>query len=65
MTNHYKRLCRYLLSLVAVMRTAARGQGMVEYAALLTFVAVCVVAAEFYLWPHIAISLNSVANSFP
>ena len=65
MTNHYERFHRYLLSLVALARTAARGQGMVEYAAILSFVAACMVVAELYLQPHINLTLNNVANSFP
>ena len=65
MTNYYERLRTYLLSLVAVARTAARGQGMVEYAAILSFVAACMVVAELYLQPHINATLNTVANSFP
>jgi Flp pilus assembly pilin Flp len=65
MTNHYERLRRYLLSLCALARTAARGQGMVEYAMITCFVAACMVVAELYLQPHISSTLNSVANSFP
>jgi len=65
MTNHYERLHRYLLSLVALARTAARGQGMVEYAAILSFVAACMVVAELYLQPHIATTFNNVTNAFP
>ena len=65
MTNHYERLHRYLLSLVALARTAARGQGMVEYAAIISFVAACMVVAELYLQPHIASTFNNVTNAFP
>jgi Flp pilus assembly pilin Flp len=65
MTNHYERLRRYLLALCALARTGARGQGMVEYAAITCFVAACMVVAEFYLNPHITSTLNNVANNFP
>jgi Flp pilus assembly pilin Flp len=61
MIDCYECLRRSLLSLVA----AARGQGMVEYAAILGFLAACLVVAELFLEPHIASTLNSVANSFP
>ena len=64
MIDHYERLRRYLLSLLAVARTAARGQGLVEYAMILGFLAACMVVAEHYLEPHIASTLNDVANSF-
>ena len=65
MTDRYERLHRYLITLFTAMRTAARGQGLVEYAAIIGFVAACMVVAELYLQPHIAATLNSVANSFP
>jgi Flp pilus assembly pilin Flp len=65
MIDRYEHLRRYLLSLLAVARTATRGQGLVEYAAIVGFVAACMVVAELYLQPHIASTLNSVANSFP
>ena len=65
MTDHYERLRRYLLSLVALARTAARGQGMVEYAAIISFVAACMVVAELYLQPHLAATFNTVTNAFP
>jgi Flp pilus assembly pilin Flp len=65
MMNRYERLRTYLLALLAVARTATRGQGMVEYASILGFLAACLVVAELFLEPHIAGTLNSVANSFP
>jgi Flp pilus assembly pilin Flp len=61
MNERYERLCRNLLCLVA----AARGQGLVEYAAILGFLAACLVVAELFLEPHIASTLNDVANHFP
>ena len=61
MTDRSERLRRYLLSLVA----AARGQGLVEYAAILGFLAACLVVAELFFEPHIASTLNDVANHFP
>ena len=65
MIDGYECLRRYLLSFLAVARTAPRGQGLVEYAAIVGFVAACVVVAELYLGPHIASTLNEVANRFP
>jgi hypothetical protein len=61
MIDRYKRLCRNLLCVVAT----ARGQGLVEYAAILGFLAACLVVAELFLEPHIASTLNDVANHFP
>ena len=61
MIDRYERLRRYLLCLVP----AARGQGLVEYAAILGFLAACMVVAELFLEPHIASTLNDVANHFP
>ena len=65
MSNYYERLRGYLLALCTVARTSARGQGLVEYAAILGFIAACMVVAELFLEPHIATALNAVANSFP
>jgi Flp pilus assembly pilin Flp len=65
MIDGYERLRRYLLSLLVITRTAPRGQGLVEYAAIVGFVAACVVVAELYLGPHITSTLNEVANRFP
>ena len=65
MTNRYDHLRRSLLSLLTAMRGGARGQGLVEYAAILSFIAACMVVAELYLQPHINLTLNNVANSFP
>jgi hypothetical protein len=61
MIDRYERLRRNLLCLVA----AGRGQGLVEYAAILGFLAACLVVAELFLEPHIASTLNDVANHFP
>ncbi len=52
------------MALRAAYRAAANGQGLVEYAALLGFVAACLVVAVLFLEPRIASSLNNVANSF-
>jgi Flp pilus assembly pilin Flp len=50
--------------LVAKLRERAEdGQGLVEYALLLGFIAMLVVAALKYLQPAISHSLNNVANS--
>ena len=61
MIDRYEHLRRNLLCLVA----AARGQGLVEYATILGFLAACMVVAELFLEPHIASTLNDVANHFP
>jgi Flp pilus assembly pilin Flp len=63
--TYYERLREYLLALCALARTSARGQGMVEYAAIVAFVAACMVGAELFLEPSIASTLNHVANSLP
>jgi Flp pilus assembly pilin Flp len=59
-----ERLMRRLKALCHAARQAESGQGMVEYAAILTFVAAVLVVAVTYLGPHIALTLNNVANSF-
>lgn len=43
---------------------SAEGQGLVEYAAIIGFVAACMVVAILYLEPNIALSLNRVTNGF-
>jgi len=65
MITYYERLRAYLLALSAVARMSARGQGLVEYAAIVGFIAACMVGAELFLEPNIATTLNHVANSFP
>ncbi len=50
--------------LVAKLKTRAEeGQGMVEYALILAFIAVLVIVALRFLQPQINSSLNSVTNS--
>jgi Flp pilus assembly pilin Flp len=39
------------------------GQGMVEYALLMAFIALMCIVAMKYLQPHISKTLNNVANS--
>ena len=69
MTTRSARLRRPLRSLLTATRVAARSRGLVEveveYAAIMSFAAACMVVAELYLNPHIASTLNDVANSFP
>jgi Flp pilus assembly pilin Flp len=49
---------------VAKLRERAdEGQGLVEYALLLGFIAVMVIMALKYLQPAISYTLNNVANS--
>lgn len=64
MTNLYARIIVRLAALLSAARSGARGQGLVEYAAILGFVAAVMVVAELYLTPHIMQTLNNVANSF-
>ncbi len=59
-----RRLAQCLAALRAAAGAAAEGQGLVEYAAILSFIAAVVVSAVVYLGPHIAMSLNNVTNSF-
>lgn len=42
---------------------AARGQGMVEYALILAFIAILVIVALKFLQPSISRTLNNVSNS--
>ena len=64
MKTYRERLTSVIMALRAAYRAAANGQGLVEYAALLGFVAACLVVAVLFLEPRIASSLNNVANSF-
>ena len=51
-------------TLVAKLRERAEeGQGMVEYALILAFIAILVIVALKYLQPLISQTLNIVANS--
>jgi len=62
--TYRERLASAIMALRAVCHTTVRGQGLVEYAAILGFVAACLVVAILFLEPRIASSLNNVANSF-
>lgn len=64
MKRYVQHIYAGLLALRAAARKAESGQGLVEYAAILTFVAAVMVVAIVYLEPHIATALNNVANSF-
>ncbi|MGH2388986.1 MAG: Flp family type IVb pilin [Chloroflexota bacterium] len=47
----------------AILRgDAEKGQGLVEYALILAFIAIFVVVALKFLQPHISNELNTVAN---
>jgi len=59
-----ERIIRRLMALYDAVREAESGQGLVEYAAMIGFVAACMVVAILYLEPTIARTLNNVANSF-
>ena len=51
-------------ALVAKLRERAdEGQGMVEYAIILAFIAMLVIVALKYLQPAISNTLNNVTNS--
>ncbi len=63
-TDLYARIILRLAALRDAVCHGARGQGLVEYAAILGFVAACMVVAELFLEPHIAQTLNNVANGF-
>ena len=60
------RIALYLVSLWEAVRRDrdGRGQGLVEYAAILGFLAAIVVVAVHFLEPAVATSLNNVTNSF-
>ncbi len=50
--------------LVAKLKTRAEeGQGMVEYALILAFIAILVIVALRFLQPQISSTLNTVSNS--
>jgi len=50
--------------LMAKLKTRTEeGQGMVEYALILAFIAILVIVALRFLQPHINSTLNSVSNS--
>ncbi len=50
--------------LVAKLRARhEEGQGMVEYALILAFIAILVIVALKFLQPQISTTLNNVANS--
>jgi Flp pilus assembly pilin Flp len=57
-------LIQRVLALLSAVRAAQSGQGLVEYAAMLGFVAAVMVVAILWLEPNIANTLNNVANSF-
>lgn len=60
---HFLRAVQYLADLLSSAKSR-QGQGLVEYAAIIGFVAACMVVAELYLQPVISDTLNNVANSF-
>ena len=62
--DQYARLALYLAPLWEAAQRAERGQGLVEYAAILGFLAAIVVVAIHYFEPAVATSLNNVTNSF-
>lgn len=65
-TGHMNSIYARIQALFRAVRDGtAEGQGLVEYAAILGFVAACMVVAILYLEPNIALSLNRVTNSFP
>jgi Flp pilus assembly pilin Flp len=63
---HYRieQFVRRLLTFFASVQAEEEGQGLVEYAAILGFVAATLAVAITFLGPHIAMALNNVTNSF-
>ncbi len=47
----------------AITSRAMRGQGMVEYALILAFIAILVIVALKFLQPAVSRTLNNVGNS--
>ena len=64
LTRFEQLIVRAMIEIRSAARSAESGQGMVEYAAILTFVAAVLVVAVTYLGPNIARTLNNVTNSF-
>ncbi len=64
LTRFEQLIVRAMIEIRSAARAAESGQGMVEYAAILTFVAAVLVVAVTYLGPNIARTLNNVTNSF-
>jgi len=64
MKNYCERIALYCAALWHTVRRAEHGQGLVEYAAILGFLAAIVVIAIHFFEPAVATSLNNVANSF-
>jgi len=64
MKNYFTRTALYLASLWELVRRAEQGQALVEYAAVMAFLAAIVVVAIHFFEPAVASSLNNVANSF-
>ena len=62
--NRCARIALYLMSLWKAARRDEQGQGLVEYAAILGFLAAIVVVAIHFFEPAVATSINNVANSF-
>ena len=58
------RITRILITLANTLHAAQEGQGLVEYAAIMGFVACCMVVAEHFLQPQISTTLNNVTNGF-
>ena len=48
---------------IARLREREAGQGMVEYALILAFIAILVIVALKFLQPAISSTLNTVSNS--
>ncbi len=57
------RMQIYLQQMTGRFLAGARGQGMVEYALILAFVAILVIVALKLLQPRVSQTLNTVANS--
>jgi Flp pilus assembly pilin Flp len=61
-TEFWLRATQCLQQFLAKRLTHEKGQGLVEYALILCFIAIVVVASLKFLQPAISTQLNNVAN---
>ncbi len=63
MTEFFVRQMIIVRETIARLRNREEGQGMVEYALILAFVAILVIVALKFLQPAISNTLNTVSTS--
>jgi len=63
MTEFFVRQMIIVRETIARLRNREEGQGMVEYALILAFVAILVIVALKFLQPAISGTLNTVSTS--